>query len=131
MGEGYGHIKFEWRPFQARGTATASTSDVELKAAPGLSETGAKLCYFISKVSCSNLDDLLGSEAHLKSGPNGSSTTFWTFNVPFDGGNEAIFPHPIKCSGNEALQFAAGTSVSSLTLSVSGYIGLDFSLTPP
>lgn len=119
----YGDVRFGWTNFQGRGTST-NTSDVELHAAPGLTGSGAKLTLFISKISISNSNADTTPEVHLKTGANGSSTTFWTHAAPFKGGNEPVWPHPIKCNPNEALQFAVSGSVSTITVSVSGYIGL-------
>lgn len=123
MSEGYGAIKFQWKPFQGRGTST-DTNDHELHAAPSTTESGAKLCLYISKISISNTNASATPEVHLKTGPNGASTIFWTHSAPYGGGNESVWPHPIKCNGNEALQFAVSSSTSTITVSVSGYIGL-------
>ncbi len=108
----YGRRWGMYNRIKGRNTATASTADKELFAAPA-----AGRVHWVSKVSISNTSTTVTPEVHLKSG----ATTIWTFSAPFGGGNEPEFPDPICCAAGEALNFACSVSTSTITVSAAGY----------
>lgn len=108
----YGDVRYGWTQYQALATST-DTSDHELRAAPA---ANAKIC--LSKASISNAHATSSTEVTFKS----ATTAIWRCKIPADGGNEIVFPHPIKCALGEALNFACTAGVTTISVSVSGYI---------
>lgn len=97
-----------------RGRASATdTSTTELIAAQG---TSVKIHLTDITVSNSSASFV---EVAIKDG----TTTIWTFPVPATGGVTHRFDTPLAITLNTALNFASGTSVSTITVSASGYKG--------
>lgn len=105
----YANLYQGFKEKQGRNTST-DTNDHELIAAPP-----AGYQILISKVSVSNVSST-DVEVHLKSG----TTVIWTLFAPKGGGNEPSWPHPIKCSAAEALNFASSAGVTTITVSAAG-----------
>lgn len=108
----FGDVRYGWTAFQNRLVITDS-ADHELVAAPGANK---RIC--ISKISIANAHASTTTQVHLKS----ATTAIWTHSAPFKGGNEPKWPHPIKCVMNEALNCACDDAISTVYVSVSGYI---------
>lgn len=98
--------------FKGRNTAAASTADKILAVAPG---AGFRL--WVSKITVSNSDASQTTQIQIKTG----STTIWTIPAPAAGGALEIFPDPIDCNENEALNFSCDDSTTTITVSVAGY----------
>ena len=98
---------------KGRATSTDAVNH-ELLAAPG---AGKKL--WISKMTISN-SSLLDTEVHLKS----NNTIIWTTPAPRGGGALEVFLDPIDAAENEALNFAAASGVTTITVSISGFLAV-------
>lgn len=99
----------------ARGIGTATdTSDTEVIATPG-----SGLMLNITNLVITN-SSASATEVTLKS----ASTTIWG-PLPAPAGGGVVLPPfdpPLQCAANEAFNFAAADSVSSIIVSALGYI---------
>lgn len=108
----YGQAPPSVQRLKGRNTST-NTATKELFPAPG---PGFK--NWVSKITVSNSDTLNGTQVQIKSG----STIIWTTPVPTGkGGAIEVFPDPIDCADNEALNFSCDESVTTVTVSAAGY----------
>ena len=102
---------------QGNGTASASTSDIALKAAPGVG-----LRVMATWIAITNTSPT-GTRISVKSG----STTIAVIPAPASSAGSAgavlSFPVPLVCAENEALNFACADSVTSVFVSVGVVVG--------
>jgi hypothetical protein len=98
-----------------RGRASATdTTTTEL-----IATQGAAVKIHLTDVSISNSSAATFAEVHIKDG----STTIWTFPVPGSGGVTHRFATPLVLTANTALNFAASSGVTTITVSAAGYKG--------
>lgn len=98
--------------FDGTNIATASTSDILLEANPG----AAKALY-VTDIIISNTS-ATATEVTIKSG----STARLYYPAPPDSGAVHSLHSPLRIGTNEACNFACADSVSSVRVSILGYI---------
>lgn len=101
--------------FKGRATAT-TTASTPLAPAPGV---GFKL--WISGITVCNSNLTAGTIVQIKSG----TTIIWSIPAPGAvGGAILTFPDPIDCAENQALNFTTDDAVTTVTVSVAGYVSV-------
>lgn len=105
--------------FYACGTATASTSDVAIKAAVASNR------IYVTSITCKNTSATVASSLDFKDGTTvmavGGVSHMATAS---DGSFMATFPVPLRGTVNTALNFATNVSVSSVTCCAAGYVSV-------
>lgn len=106
--------------WQSCGTATATTSDVAIKAAVASNR------IYVTSITCKNTSATVATSLDFKDGTTviavgGISQMATTAAGSFD----AAFPVPLRGTSNTALNFATNVSVSSVTCCAAGYIGVN------
>lgn len=75
----------------------------------------------IAKMSLSTIDTTVSVEVSIYS----HNTLIWRHKLPFDGGNEPTWPHPIRGAINEEIQIGITPASSRVTVSANGYASKD------
>ena len=106
----YGERAHGYKRVRGRQIATASTAVIQLIATPGNPQR-----LVISKITVSNVSDT-DSEVHILSG----TEIIWTIPAPRHGGACEVYPDPLECNPDEALNFQCADSVTKMTVSAAG-----------
>lgn len=98
---------------KGRNTDTAGA----VKSLVGSYGVGYKI--WISKLTVSNTS-ATATQVQILSG----ATIIWTIPAPAGGGAVEVFPDPIDCAENQGLNFQTDNGVTTMTVSMAGYVGL-------
>lgn len=106
--------------FQSCGTATATTSDVAIKAAVASNR------MYVTSITCKNTSATVATSLDFKDG----STVIAVGGISqmataAPGAFTASFPVPLRGTSNTALNFATNVSVSSVTCCAAGYVSVN------